>query len=696
MTKRLSVCDFETASSVDLKVVGAWAYAEHPTTEALCLSFEHLNVADGCIEILTWAPGGNRAANGMYLRRMCLDPEVVFASHGDFERAIWHHIMVPIYGFPPLPNDRWHDTMSVAAQKQLPLELDKLTKVLRLPDTKDREGSAFTRALSKPNRKTGMLDRSPASLQRAYLYCESDVRSERGVQDRIGFLQPSERKVWLLDQTINQRGIRVDMDYVLACQKIVKEATEPLAKEFIEITGGLKFTQRDKIMGWLAAEGYPLPDLRKERLADLLGEDIDAVEEDDDDAPEGTAEGDSPGEHSGNILPAHIHRALSIRQLVGSAAIKKLPRMAACVNSDGRARGLLQYHRAGPGRWAGRILQPQNFPRPTLKEWGVDKNGKPEEHPIAIETLVQALLTGDWEAVEMTCGPAVPAVVNGLRHALVADRKRVFISGDYMQIEARIVLALAGQTDKVKLFETGTPYVDMASTIYGRPISKKNDVAEYTIGKNTVLGCGFQMGAAKFFDRYCPNQSMEFAENVIRTYRKDWAPMVPDVWYALEAAAADTVWSGKPHEAYGVEYRLEDGWLTARLPSGRKIFYWNPQKSENTMPWTRDGEPVIKAGWTYQAIKMGVWRTIYAFGGLQTENVVQGLARDVLVTAMFKLEANGFPLVLTVHDEGLGEPLLADADELAYKQIMEDTDPWVKSMGIPIGVETWIGDRYRK
>lgn len=667
-----SVLDFESRSACDLKLAGAWAYAAHWSTEILCLSFEYGS------RVRTWAPPGGLGAS-MTLQCLIADPDVLFVSHGDFERAIWHEIMVPHYGFQPLPNEKWHDTMAAAAQKQLPLDLDTLARVLKLPEQKDREGSRFTKLMSKLG-PDGNYDNSPASLQRVYTYCEQDIATERAVLNKVGWLQPSERPVWLLDQTINQRGIRIDLDYVRSCQKIVDEATEPLAKEFTALTGGTTFTQVAKIRGWLLEQGVHLPDLKKETVAEVLGHDVDG---------DGDGDVDDHGPGSGTLLPSGARRALEIRQLVGSAAIKKLPRMAACVSPDGRARGLLQYHRAGPGRWAGRIVQPQNFPRPSLK----DDDG----NLLHVDTIVSALQTGDWRWVEMMLGSgAVEAVVTGLRHALIAAPGHEYLSGDYMQIEARIVLALAGQFDKVALFLTGTPYVDMAQSIYKRPISKKNDIAEYTIGKNTVLGCGFQMGAPKFFARYCPKQSMEFAKGVIDNYRQEWAPLVPKLWRALEHAACDTVWSGQPHEAYGVEYRLEEGWLTARIPSGRKLYYWNPQKVVRVMPWRDDeGREVKKAAWTYQAIKQGQWRTIDAFGGLLTENVVQGLARDVLVCAMFKLEANNFPLVLTVHDEALAEPL-ANADELAYKQIMEDTAPWVKALRVPIGVETWRGDRYRK
>lgn len=305
-------------------------------------------------------------------------------------------------------------------------------------------------------------------------------------------------------------------------------------------------------------------------------------------------------------------------------------------------------------------------------------------------------MTGDWEYVETVVGPPIETVVSGLRHALVPDKGKTFISGDFSTIEARIVLSLSGQHDKTAIMAAGQDiYIDMAQQIHGRPIDKKRDPAERQDGKNSVLGLGFQMGAQKFHDRYCPDKPFEFAERVVSIYRKEWAPNVPDVWYAFDHASTQTVWTGRPHDAYGVEYALEDGWLTARLPSGRKLYYWNPKPVKREMPWSTREKPDIRGCWTYEALKNGRWKTIDAFGGLETENVVQALARDLLVAAMFRLEENGFPLVLTVHDEALAE-VEGQVDEAAFGQIMSEGTEWSKAIGIPVGVETWSGDRYRK
>ena len=141
-------------------------------------------------------------------------------------------------------------------------------------------------------------------------------------------------------------------------------ARSHLEAEFLEITGGLKMTQVAKFRDWCGQNGYSVPDMQKETLAKILQKDLDGDLED---------EMDDPGRYAGRV-PDNVHRALSIRQLIGSASIKKLARMQACVCEDGRVRGSLQYHGTGPGRSAGRLLQPHNFLIMSLVAYGTDKH----------------------------------------------------------------------------------------------------------------------------------------------------------------------------------------------------------------------------------------------------------------------------------------------------------------------------------
>lgn len=663
------VLDFETASQCDLEACGGYRYAEDVTTEILCCNFGERG---GSNTVKRWMP-----AHGVdsELYELACDDNVTFVAHNaSFEKCIWRAIMIPMFGFPDIKNSRWHCSLAMCAMRAIPQDLDRAVRVLKLPHEKQKFNVL---ALSKFD-KSGNYNRGVEVLGQTYSYCDDDVRAQTGLHQRLGFLPPGERRVWLLDQRINERGVRLDLDFVRQAQRVVDDAIPPLAEEFRKITG-LNVTQNVKILKWCQDRGTAITSLNKETLTPLL-------EEDDEDGSSFSDQNDIEAGTERVRISDEVHRALSIRSLIGSASVKKLRRMENCVGYDGRARGLLQYHGATPGRWAGRLLQPQNFPRGTIKLG--DRAPDPD-------IIVGAIMTGDADYVEMVLGPPVECVVSALRHAIIADPGRILIAGDFSGIEARIVLALAGQTDKTALMASGADvYCDMASAIHKRPIDKVRDPEERQGGKNAVLGLGFQMGWRKFKLRYAKNMSDEFCQNVVNTYRREWAPAVPDLWQALQDASLAAVRDGHAHEAYGVMYQREDLWLTARLPSGRKLWYFNPQLVRRAMPW----DPLdIREAWTYQAMKMGQWRTIDAFGGLETENAVQAIARDIMVGAMFRLEANNFPIVLTVHDEILAEPWEKDADAVAYEQIMCDVEPWVRELQIPIAVgKPMVGPRYRK
>lgn len=666
MPMRWCVTDFETVNtSINLKKVGAWRYAEDPDTAVLCFNWSVMGEA-----WKSWTPGDQLDD----LLALVNDDMMTFISFGDFERAIWKCIMVQDHGFPALPNSRWHDIQASAAMKQMPKDLDTLARVLRLPTQKDMEGNALTLSLSRINKKTGMAPEiTPAILERVQQYCGTDVESEVEAHNSLDWLQPGERRYWLLNQRINQRGIRLDLDYIDACKKVAEDAAVPLVNAFRSLTG-VNPTQRDKFMAWMEGQGVQLPNLTKETMTELFGE-----SDDEDDVPDQDAEGFLPTVR-GMELPDDVRRALLIRKLVGSSSLAKLSAMEACVCADGRARGLLQYHGTGPGRSSGRLLQPQNFPKPLVK-------AKPDD-------IVAAIMTRDYEYVELLFGPAIPVVVSGLRQAITCNNDRVLLSGDYAGIQARLVLALAGQHDKTALMASGADvYCDMATQIFKYEVIKGVHDKERQVGKNSVLGLGFQMGPPTFQIKYCRDRHISFCENVVRVYRKEWAPLVPKMWYALEDAATRAVWTGEPVEAYGVIYEVQDRWLTARLPSGRKMYYFDPKPVRAPAPWDPDE---IKEGFTYCALKNHVWRTIHAFGGQLTENVIMGMEADIMRAAQFKLEDNGFPICMEVHDEIVAEPLKADADEKAFNQIMKDTPDWVKAIQVPIAVEGWVGDRYRK
>ena len=654
------VLDFETACLLDLRKVGAWKYSEHWSFEVLCLVFGND----------AWVPKELNSTVQLTTLRACVDdPANMFVSHGDFERAVWQNYMVPRMGLPLLPNERWHDTMASAAYKAVPLGLEPLLKALNLGTEKDMEGRTMTIGLSEPETMAswqrkfpgvgtkaawerqfvkGMMDRSPATMQRVVQYCRSDVAQQTAVLGRLGTLPPNEREVWLLDQKINQRGIGVDLEYVRACKRVVDAASLQFKEEFSQLTGGLAVGQLDKVKAWLAERGLDLPDMTKETIDGLR---IDPM------------------------LRGPLARVLGIRRLLGSASVKKLDTFLASTNADGRARGLLQYHGATTGRWTGRLIQPQNL------AW--DKEGKlqlcdPEDR-------VAAILSGEPRVVEHACGlDPITSVGLSLREAFIPGAGKRFAIGDFAGIEARVVLALADQRDKCALLASGHDvYLDMACRIYNAPLgslTKEKDAGKRQIGKNAVLGCGFQMGGDKFHERYCPDQSPAFAADVVRAYRENWAPKVPELWYALEEAGVECMRTGYA-KAYGCKFQLTDDrkWLTIDLPSGwQRLWYYDPQPCVG---------PFGKQAWSCWAVREGIWKERQMYGGLLTENVVQALARGLMVAAMMRLEAAGFEIVLTVHDE-----IVCEVDETAdlakFRAIMEQPTAWSEAMGVPIAVET--------
>lgn len=666
--------DFEGGSSCDLKKAGAWRYAQDPTTQLFCLGYS----IDGEEPIVL--PEEELYYSPIHpLAQLVADPAVMFIAHNvGFEKAIWREKMVKEYGWPNIPNSRWHDSQASCAEKALPLSLDRAGLVLRLAQQKASfritDGSKFDR---KGNSKA-----TPEFLEKTYAYNAQDVRAELDLNYRVGILQPRERKVWLLDQRINERGVRIDLDFVRACQHVIDGASRPMLAEFRDITGIEKLGS-PKLLGWCQSHGVKLPNLQKGTITALLGA-SDLEDEDDGDGEDGDVGDEHDGEYNVRDVPTKVRRALEIRRTLGSASVKKLGRLLQCVCSDGRVRGVVQYHGAGPGRWAGRLFQPQNFPRESHQ--GLDP-----------ADVIKTIMSGDHRLVEAVLGDPVEAIIRSLRHCIVASDGRMLNAGDLKTIEARIVLAMAGQADKVAMLARGeSPYIPMAQTIYGRPIDKHKDVQEYTIGKATVLGCGFNMGWETFKKRYCPKETDEFAQRVIQAYRREFAPEVPKLWRGLEEASVRAVWDHCTTEYNGIEFKHEDIWLTMRLHSGRKLYYAYPRPVKKEMKWSTPEEPDVRMAWTCQAQKGGRWITRDMYGGLETENAVQGEARDILVHGMFLCEENNFPVVLTVHDENITEPLQQHSNHVLLGQLMAEREPWAKELNIPVEAETWEGRVYRK
>ena len=254
------VIDYETASACDLKACGSARYSEDPTTEILCLSMRR---ETGVVE--TWRPD---APVPLIWQKALLEKWPIIVHNATFEKDIYRNIQVPEFGWPELPDEQVHCTLAACALKGIPQGLDLALAKLRLPG-KDKAGSRFTVALSKPNRK-GFLDRSPEAIARVVQYCESDTEVEDALHRRLGFLDAHERRIYLHNQVVNRRGVKIDLPFIRAAQRVVEAATIPLAKEFLDLTG-VEWTQNAAFLKWCQGQGAALENLTKGAVETALG-----------------------------------------------------------------------------------------------------------------------------------------------------------------------------------------------------------------------------------------------------------------------------------------------------------------------------------------------------------------------------------------------------------------------------------------
>ncbi len=677
------VYDFETASRCDLLKRGAWVYANDFSTFVITLAIKV--VEDGRPTRTRVLTEQDLVKKDPELMTLASDPSVMFCAHNaSFEQAMWQAHIVPL-GYPELGPERHHDTMAVAAMKALPMGLDALGSALELPVRKDIEGHKLMMSLCRPDKHGGWAHHTPENLKRLGQYCGTDVDTQYAAHTVLGGLGASERASWVIDQKINQRGILIDHEFVHACMNVLDQIRGPMTDWFARLTGGLKPTQREKILDWVNAQGVPLADVKKATL--------DAILDPDDEFDIGDF---------ADPLPTHVYTVLELRRALASSSVAKLERMLSCAGIDGRVRYTTQFHGARTGRAAGRLIQIQNYPRGELAARAEDFK-RPE---LTAENLTAAIMSRDLKAIaQLWCKhfdesnplwmlDIMSAVISSLRQAIVSAPGKVLVGGDFSQVEAKLLLSTAGQHDKAQMLHSGIDaYAEMASMAYMRPINKKDNPFERQVGKAATLGAGYGLGAVGFRARFIPKESIQLATQVINAYREQFAPMVPKFWYKLFEASVQAVWCNewRTYDHAGIEFRKEGDFLTMKLPSGRKIWYHRPRKEEVV-----DFKGVKRASWSFLSYQGKKFRRHAAWHGQVTADCIQGTARDLLMHAVKSCEREGLNTVFTVHDEIVLEEPERDGLDVMLKQIMEDIAGWARERRYLISAETSTMLRYQK
>ena len=655
------VIDAETRSKLDVTVVGASRYCRHDSTLMLCLGYR---LPDGTRHLWTKDDPPpqdlfDAIANGA----------LVYAHNTMFEWCLWEFICVERMGWPAVPREQWRDSMAQCNAVGLPSSLEDALPAAGGTHEKNMEGRRIMLKLSKPRRHSKHDKRDwfddPEDFEKLYQYCLDDVVGEDELCDRTWHLNPTELEIWQFDQTVNMRGTYCDRKAVVAAIDLVLEIMKENEAELEIITGGAVQTagQLDKFRDYTASLGFPLPNLTKDtvELALIRLRQIDTPE------------------------AKTVRRMLEIRQENGKSSTKKFQAMIDRIDDDDRIRGYLQYCGAyRTGRWAGRGVQPQNFPR--------------GEFAKRADEIVEMILAHDIKGLRREFGNPMSAISSAIRGMFMAAPGHEFVCADFNAIEARGVFWLSNDKQGLEVFISGRdPYKDMASTIYGVPYDQINDDQRF-VGKQAILGLGYRMGWKKFMaqcESYGQPISEELAKRVVNTYRNRFWRVV-EFWDECERAAVlaiqnpDKRYRVKLSHGY-VEYFMRGTYLMCKLPSGRCLGYPEAELRDTVTPWGQDKLSVTYMGMNSHTHQ---WERLVTHGGTLVENITQAVCRDMLAMAMLRLEKANYPIVLHIHDECIAEVLAGTGNIKEFCRIMEMLEPWAK--GFPVRAEGWIGPRYKK
>lgn len=672
--------DFETRSCVNLKEHGLDRYAKDPSTEVLMLGW-----AINDSPVYLWEP--RLGPMPEQLEMLLTRPEAVkIAWEVGFERIIFKEVL----GID-IPIEQWIDAKVMARYASMVGGLEAVGKIMGLDEDKAKMkvGKKLIERFSIPRKKK--KKDSPELAARTFYdwqthpedwqmfcdYCRRDVEAERDIFKRLKpfYLPPIEQRAWRLDSKINERGIPVDMTYVNGADWIVSKERNERTEEMTKLTGLANPNSNQQFLAWIKEQGYPFGSLGKKWVTKALEE--------------------SPISEAGR-------QGLKLRQILAKSSTSKLTTFQNYTGLDGRARHTYVYYGAArTGRWSGKNIQPHNFVRGELK---------PKDYEVAVEMIRQM----DSEGLKRFGNP-LDIVSTTLRGAFRAPEGKKFVICDLSAIENVVIGWVSGCKAILDVFREGRdPYLDFGVHLYSTPYEVLE--AEYKAGNKTrrtnakppVLGAGFGLsGGEEDVDKngddiktglwgYAENMGIELtredSHKAVAVFRNRYTE-VPRLWDKLETGVVTALQTGETQQVgpvlIGAVKPCKMFYII--LPSGRRLHYIRP-KLERETRWKKE---TYKISYENNVPPGGKWGRTRTWGGKLTENVVQAIARDLLLNGMFLAEEKGFEIVMHTHDEIVGltdERGALGVDDL--HECMTTRPEW--GLDIPINAAGFESKVYRK
>ena len=672
---RLSL-DIETFSSEDLSRSGVYRYAEAPDFSVLLIGW---SLDGGPVKVVDLASGETIPPD---LLKALLNSSVEkWAFNAAFERVCLSRLLRDLGWLKEgafLSPVSWRCTMVWSAYLGLPMSLAGAGAVLGLDKQKLTTGKDLIRYFctpAKPSLLNGQGTRNlpstdPERWQQFVAYNIRDVETEQGIQRRLsGYPVPeSVWKEYELDQSINDRGIRVDTDFVAAAQSLDAISRCELTEELSRLTDIANPNSAAQIRDWLTAHGQETEGLTKKEVKKLLERQV-------------------PSE-AGACASHEVREVLLLRQQLAKTSVKKYQAMENSVCADGRVRGMFQFYGAArSGRWAGRLVQLQNLPQNHLESLAAVRRIVSEPMgTVLLAPLPQSgpkcdggtgyAVTSDqlssYETLKLLYDSVPDVLSELLRTAFIPAEGKKFIVCDFSAIEARVIAWLAGESWRREVFaQGGDIYCASASAMFHVPVEKhginghlrqKGKIAELALGYGGGVGALKSMGALE----------MGVPENELQPLVDAWRAANPNIvrlWWNVDKAVKTAIRQKTTVPLFSLKFSCRSGMLFIELPSGRVLSYPKPKLCDNRF----GGESVCYMG-PGQARR---WEQIESYGPKFVENIVQGISRDLLVNAMFNLQDRR--IVAHVHDELILETDPAvTVEEISLK--MSVTPPWAEGL----------------